>query len=184
MQQRKLQGRKVWSTARRLKNHNTFRTVCVRRCDGYYFPVSFSTDEEGLLNDAAACANMCPGAEMELFSHRTSTETAEQMVSTVDGTLYTDLANAFSHQQKYDPKCTCNFNLAERNYDIDVPDSAKLARLTQSFGKGSSTPLPSWRAVRPEDNKAKFDSAKLAQVSKSRKDRRIRVIGDAFFPTQ
>ncbi|MEP5180408.1 MAG: DUF2865 domain-containing protein [Rhizobiaceae bacterium] len=184
-QREKQRSRKIWSSARRLKNHNTFRTVCVRRCDGYYFPVSFSTDEEGLLQDAQACSNMCPGVEMELFSHRTSTETAEQMVSTVDGTPYADLAVAFAHQKKFDPKCSCNFSLLEKDYNIDIPDSIEQAKLIKALQKDKRPPLPSWRAL-PQDEKAdkRPPAAKLVQAETPRKDRRVRVIGDAFFPTQ
>src|SRR5688572_4629876 len=33
----------------------TYRTWCVRSCDGYYFPVSFSTTREHLSTDQVTC---------------------------------------------------------------------------------------------------------------------------------
>ena len=183
-QRRTLQGRQIWSTAKRLKNYNTFRTVCVRKCDGYYFPVSFSTNADGLENDANACAYMCPGTEMELFTHHTSRETAEDMVSIIDGTPYTELANAFAHQEQFDPKCSCDFSLLKRSYNIDIPDSVILDKLSKGL-RNQKTPLPTWRED-TASNKPKYfkPSSKVAKASKDRKKRPVRVIGDAFFPTQ
>ena len=167
--------------------HGTYRTVCVRRCDGYYFPVSFSTDAAGLEKDADACANLCPGTDMELFSHRTSTETAEQMVSVVDGTPYTELKNAFSHREKFDPSCACNYGLLERTYNVDVPNSISEAKLSQKFFKPKSVTLPSWPKARPGERRSiETDTPQVADMREQPNDRqrRVRVIGNAFFQTQ
>ncbi len=185
LQRKRSRQRRFFSPAKELKNHNTFRTVCVRRCDGYYFPVSFSTDHSGLERDAAACANMCPGTDTELFTHRTSTETAEQMVSIVDGTLYSNLANAFAHREKFDPKCTCNHSLVERNYNIDIPDSVAQEKLSSSFKFDKRTPLPIWRKPSlPTQVKAPNKNRGLVQKPVPREKRQVRVIGDAFLATQ
>ncbi len=185
LQRRKSRHRRFLSPANKLRNHNTFKTVCVRRCDGYYFPVSFSTDQSGLDRDASACSNMCPGADTELFTHNTSTETAEQMVSIVDGTLYTDLANAFAHREKFDPKCTCNYSLVKRNYNIDIPDSVVQEKLTNSFNMIKQTPLPSWRKPSTRERvKDSKQNRKLVQDTTPRAKRRVRVIGEAFLATQ
>ena len=37
------------------------RTLCVRKTDGYYFPISFSTTPERFRIDNEICQNMCPG---------------------------------------------------------------------------------------------------------------------------
>ena len=112
-----------------------------------------------------ACKLMCPGTQMELFSHKTATETSEQMVSTVDGTLYTSLKTAFAHREKFDPKCACNFKLVKRSYNIDIPDSVWLAKLTNSFFKEKKTALPAWRSdqqVEPSPRCLRF--RKLMQI--------------------
>lgn len=184
---RKQRNRDIWSTARKLNNHGTYRTVCVRRCDGYYFPVSFSTDAAGLEKDAAACANLCPGTDMELFSHRTSTETAEQMVSVVDGTPYAELKNAFSHREKFDPACACDYSLLERTYNVDVPNSITEAKLSQKFFKPKTVTLPSWPKSRTDDQRPiETDTPQVADIREQSDNpqRRIRVIGNAFFQTQ
>ena len=38
----------------------TFRTLCVRTCDGYYFPISFSTTSDQFREDAHTCAGDVP----------------------------------------------------------------------------------------------------------------------------
>ncbi len=76
----------------------TFRTLCVRTCDGYFFPVAYSTRADDLDRDAAACSAMCPGAEVELYMHRTPGEETDQMVS-MSGMPYTQLPTAFSYRE-------------------------------------------------------------------------------------
>ena len=43
---------------------STYRTVCVRTCDGFYFPISFSTTQDHFRDDEASCQRMCPAAEV------------------------------------------------------------------------------------------------------------------------
>jgi len=42
---------------------NTYRTLCVRSCDGYYFPISYATGRGRFKTDAAVCASMYPPGE-------------------------------------------------------------------------------------------------------------------------
>jgi len=84
----------------------TFRTMCVRTCDGFYFPVSFSTTQKGFGRDEAICRSMCPGAEAQLFVHRNPGETAENLVS-LDGMPYGELPNAYTFRAKFVPDCSC-----------------------------------------------------------------------------
>jgi hypothetical protein len=41
----------------------TFRTVCVRTCDGGYFPVSFATYQARFQDDERTCKALCPATE-------------------------------------------------------------------------------------------------------------------------
>jgi hypothetical protein len=84
----------------------TFRTVCVRMCDGYYYPVSFSTTPARFHDDEQACRRTCPAAEVMLFSHRNPGEDMTQAVS-IDGKPYSTLANAFKYRQEFNPSCSC-----------------------------------------------------------------------------
>src|SRR6476620_9880794 len=41
----------------------TYRTVCVRTCDGAYFPISFATVPARFPDDERTCKALCPAAE-------------------------------------------------------------------------------------------------------------------------
>ena len=58
----------------------TYRTLCVRMCDGYYFPVSFSTLPNHFQRDSDMCQQQC-AAPAELFYHQNPGGAVEQMVS-------------------------------------------------------------------------------------------------------
>jgi hypothetical protein len=73
--------------------NGTYRTLCVRTCDGYYFPISFSTTSDHLPEDARSCEALCPGAEARLFYHPNPGGGPENMIS-VTGEPYSSLANA------------------------------------------------------------------------------------------
>jgi len=84
----------------------TYRTICVRMCDGYYFPISFATDQSRIAEDERTCQRSCPAAEVMLFSHRNPGEDVGQAVSS-SGQLYSALPNAFRYRQAFDPSCSC-----------------------------------------------------------------------------
>jgi hypothetical protein len=84
----------------------TYRTVCVRTCDGYYFPISFSTVPSRFADDERACQRLCPAAEVALYSYRNPGEDMEQAVS-VSGQAYTALPNAFHYRKEFTPACSC-----------------------------------------------------------------------------
>src|SRR6516164_9433429 len=84
----------------------TYHTVCVRACDGFYFPISYSTVPSRFADDARACQRQCPAAEAELYSFRNPRENMEQAVS-VTGQPYTSLANAFRYRKEIIAGCSC-----------------------------------------------------------------------------
>lgn len=84
----------------------TFRTICVRTCDGYYYPISFATTPNQFPADAQACQRMCPAAEVTLYTYRNPGEEVNQAVS-LNGRMYTELPTAFAYRQKYNPECSC-----------------------------------------------------------------------------
>ena len=84
----------------------TYRTVCVRTCDGYYFPISYSTAQNRFPDDARACQRECPGTEAVLYSYRNPGEDIGQAVS-ISGTAYTELPNAFRYRKEYTAACSC-----------------------------------------------------------------------------
>ncbi len=66
----------------------TFRTVCVRTCDGYYFPISYSTVPSRFADDERSCQRLCPAAEVALYSFHNPGEDMEQAVSVERPALY------------------------------------------------------------------------------------------------
>ncbi len=84
----------------------TYRTLCVRLCDGYYFPVSFSTLPNHFQRDADQCQQQC-AAPAELYYHQNPGGAVEQMVSASSQTPYTSLKVAFRYRKEYVPGCSC-----------------------------------------------------------------------------
>ncbi len=84
----------------------TFRTVCVRACDGAYFPISFATVPARFPDDERTCKALCPAADATLFSYRNPGEDINQAVS-INGQPYTSSPNAFRFRQEFNPSCAC-----------------------------------------------------------------------------
>src|ERR1700737_4276166 len=84
----------------------TFRTVCVRTCDGAYFPVSFATVQARFAEDEKTCKALCPASEASLFTYRNPGEDINQAVS-VNGQPYSALPNAFKFRTEFNPSCAC-----------------------------------------------------------------------------
>jgi Protein of unknown function (DUF2865) len=85
---------------------NTFRTVCVRTCDGFFFPISYSTVPSKFADDEKVCHAMCPASEVALYSHRNPGQDVSQAISTT-GRAYSDLPNAFAYRKAFNPSCSC-----------------------------------------------------------------------------
>jgi Protein of unknown function (DUF2865) len=84
-----------------------FRTVCVRLCDGFPIPLSFSKPRSQFGKDARRCAQACPAGR--LFVYRNPGAAMEDMVD-LDGRPYRRLATAFLHQTRHVENCTCHGN--------------------------------------------------------------------------
>jgi Protein of unknown function (DUF2865) len=84
----------------------SFRTICVRTCDGFYFPISYATNPARFREDEKICQRMCPAAEVMLFSYRTQGEEVAQATS-INGSPYSSLPNAFKYRQEFNAACSC-----------------------------------------------------------------------------
>jgi hypothetical protein len=78
------------------------KPVCVRLCDGFFFPLNMRGPEARDAGDDA-CRALCPGAETKTFYMQGDIEEARS----VDGELYADLDNALRYRKRYDPSCFC-----------------------------------------------------------------------------
>lgn len=79
--------------------------VCVRSCDGGFFPVSYSANRGRAQELGELCQAMCPNVETQLFTMGFGKE-IESAVSS-DGKPYTSIPNAGRFRTKFDPACTC-----------------------------------------------------------------------------
>ncbi len=82
-----------------------FRTVCVRTCDGYYWPISFSTSWDQFFADEAQCQASCNGGAQLYYHPNPGGGMADAL--DLSGRAYTQLANAFLYRRKRIDGCTC-----------------------------------------------------------------------------
>jgi hypothetical protein len=79
--------------------------VCVRTCDGSFFPVSYSGAGSRADSLEEVCRSLCPNADVALYSFPFGTTVDEAASAT--GEPYANLPNAGKFQQAYDPSCSC-----------------------------------------------------------------------------
>jgi len=84
----------------------TYRTVCVRLCDGYFFPVSFSTLPNHFQRDEEVCHSKC-AAPAALYYHQNPGAGMEQAVDARSNAPYTQLKSAFRYRKEYVNGCSC-----------------------------------------------------------------------------
>lgn len=91
--------------------------ICVRTCDGFFFPVNF----EGLARGDGyedVCKALCPSAETRVFFMRNGAEI--ETAATRSGEAYASMPYARQYQQSRDPACFCK------------PQSATWAQLSKT----------------------------------------------------
>ena len=98
-------GGNTWNP-RAANGAQTYRTLCIRLCDGFYFPVSFSTLPSHFDQDADACSSHC-AAPSELFYYPNPGGAVEQAVALKDLEPYTKLKFAFRYRKEYVSGCSC-----------------------------------------------------------------------------
>ncbi len=121
-------------------NLSTIRTVCARSCDGYFWPISFSTTEQYLLDDARQCKIEAKGADVDLFYYRNPGERAEDMIS-ISGKPYTSTLNAFRYRNEYDQSCAIKRNVNFGSMQLVAAKEGETSRIMISFND-INFPLP------------------------------------------
>jgi hypothetical protein len=175
----------------------TYRTVCVRSCDGAYFPISFATVPARFPDDEKSCKALCPAADATLFAYRNPGEDINQAVS-ISGQPYTALPNAFHYRTEFNPSCACkaagqtwsdalksidDTAAAQQQGDIIVTEeSAK--KMSQPPTKGAppakkgAAPSPGGAAPAAAASTPPADSTAAAG------DKPIRSVGPTFIPAK
>jgi hypothetical protein len=95
-----------------------FRTMCVRTCDGYFYPMSNAASLGDFERDQKNCDSSCPGTEMQVFYTRGIGDDSADMTSSITGRPYSELPTAYLYKEPETvrpPACGCN---AERNFEI------------------------------------------------------------------
>lgn len=83
----------------------TYRTVCVRTCDGYFWPMSYSATSMQFDLHAAACQASCE-APARLFYYANPGQEPIDMVD-LAGQPYNTYDFAWRYQSAYDAQCKC-----------------------------------------------------------------------------
>lgn len=79
--------------------------ICVRDCDGGFFPLMYSAKHANLEDLNALCKALCPNAETKLYTQ--SQWKGLDSALSIDGEPYSDHPNARKFQTSYDPACGC-----------------------------------------------------------------------------
>jgi hypothetical protein len=108
---RRIFGRQV-HLARRTKTDHGGLAMCVRLCDGFYFPnvVTSGGDE--------ACVSQCPDASTASYSVPPGSDKIDDAVS-LTGAPYSALPVAHRYQMSFDDTCTCHRSSA-KSYVADL----------------------------------------------------------------
>jgi len=97
------------ATARTIERASSLprRSVCVRLCDGYYFPIGPLSRDGDLSDHEAACSGLCPDAPTQLFIEPSGSDRIEDAVAE-DGARYVALPAAFRNRTTLDKTCACH----------------------------------------------------------------------------
>jgi hypothetical protein len=83
------------------------RTICVRTCDGFAFPLGRLASRADLPAHQEGCAAACPGAPTALYTLPAGQADPTRATS-LSGQPYARLATAGLHKQRAVPNCACN----------------------------------------------------------------------------
>ena len=174
----------------------TYRTVCVRSCDGGYFPISFATVPGRFPDDEKTCKALCPATEANLYAYRNPGEDMNQAVS-IGGQPYTSSPNAFRFRQEFNPSCACKAAgqtwsdalktiddkaAAEQQGDIIVTEESakKMSRPQQT--KATPPAKKGSVATAPDPAATPAAGAPATTSDASSDNKPIRSVGPTFIP--
>ncbi|HWN49917.1 MAG TPA: DUF2865 domain-containing protein [Xanthobacteraceae bacterium] len=178
---------------------NGYRTLCVRTCDGFYFPISYSTSPTRFAEDEQTCQKLCPATEAVLYSHRNPGEDVAQAVAG-NGRAYKDLANAFRYRREFIASCSCKQAGQTWAEALGQTKDSTIERgdivVTEDRAKALSQPRsenPSRNAVSRTDTRKPTGNLPVAAPSDAPEStppatepgkRTVRTVGPTFIPAQ
>lgn len=168
-----------------------FKTVCVRTCDGGFFPITNGASPMDFRRDQRLCARMCPQTETELFYQGLNAADSADMISTVTGQPYSELPTAFAYRARdFSKPQTCGCDLASyyrqaaggRSIPLSGTDSGSglgAAPATTSKNVGSVTTI----RMRPV-GKAAETSNVVVERPYDPANNKVRNVGPVFLPDE
>jgi hypothetical protein len=169
---------------------STYRTVCVRTCDGYYFPISFETTPDHFRDDEQTCQRMCPAADVQLYTYHNPGEEVSQAVS-LNGRLYTELPTAFQYRKALNPACSCrrpgeSWAEALKANGTDTTLAPGDVVITDQNAKRYEQPGAVQRKPAAKENAKAQPSPKAmveapGEIDKTK--RKVRAVGPTFLPS-
>ncbi|MDB5650258.1 MAG: hypothetical protein JWL62_1778 [Hyphomicrobiales bacterium] len=141
--------------------------ICVKTCDGSFFPVSYSANRARMGELGDLCHALCPNAETQVFTMSLGRD-VEQSVS-ADGRPYASLANAGRFRTKYDSTCTCK--AANQSWVEALSNAEKLlgrdSRRDQIVTPERAAELSRPQAPAPAKVAGKVDPRKAPKIDES-----------------
>ena len=92
-------------------NYSSRRPVCVRLCDGFFFPASVPAGGYNAASEEAACVGLCPDAPIALYYQPSGSDRIEDAFSAT-GQRYDALPIALRYRSTQDNTCSCHRSLA------------------------------------------------------------------------
>jgi hypothetical protein len=161
-----------------------FRTICVRTCDGYFFPMSNAANLGDFQRDQANCESACPGTEMQVFYQRGMNGDTANMLSAATGRPYSELSSAYRYKRpdiERSSACGCN---AARPFSIIGGTSSR--RTATSLESLTGSPSILTEPSQPEAESLAAQTTIPQSVSETTErvsgKHKIRVVGPRFFP--
>lgn len=189
----------------------SYRTICVRSCDGFYWPISYSANPGRFAEDEKVCRQSCPAAEATLFAYPNPDGNVNQAMS-ISGQPYASLPNAFRYRQALDASCSCrrpgeSWSQALKNVDDStveqgdiVVNDQRARQMSQPRIDAQGRPIkpdPRATAPRPDAKAAQTvivppapppvasDAAPANEVpDKPDPNRKVRSVGPTFIPAR
>ena len=144
----------------------TYRTVCVRLCDGSFFPISFATTPDRFGRDEEVCQNGC-SSPARLYVYQNPGAEPDAMEDT-EGRPYSRLSTAFKFRTAYDSSCTCR----PQPWSQEATDRHRmyaLAAAAKTGDKKAASELKILTAAIVESERAEAKAARPKNGTASRK---------------
>lgn len=141
-----------------------FQTMCVRMCDGYYFPISNGVSRSTFHRDANRCRSSC-GEEARLFYRPNSEPDAAQMVD-LTGRAYSKLPNAFKYRKSQVGGCTCK----PEPWSVSEMDRHRRYAMNETIEQQNQRQRPASETETVVASKAAEGEPKVAELTDEKAD--------------